>query len=197
PWLLPSQRAGAFRVTDRTRCRHAPEVAGMSTPFDAYASYYDLLYADKDYAGESDWVHGLIQDLRPDARSLLELGCGTGGHALYLARKGYAVTGVDLSDRMVALANANADREQWPTPAPTFEAGDLRGYRSGRTYDVVVSLFHVMSYQVTNDDLRAAMATAPTHLAPGGLFIFDCWYGPGVLTDPPATRVRKIGSTSG
>src|SRR5690606_31057171 len=156
------------------------ESVGMNGTFNAYAAYYDLLYADKYYLGESVWVHGLIQDLRPGSRSLLELGCGTGGHALHLARQGYAGTGIDLSERMVALASANAGREQWPT-APTFETADLRGYRSGRTYDVVVSLFHVMSYQVSNDDIRAAMATAAAHLSPGGLFIFDCWYGPGVL----------------
>lgn len=164
----------------------------MSGTFDAYAAYYDLLYADKDYAAESDWIHGLIQDLRPGASSLLELGCGTGGHALHLARKGYSITGIDLSERMVALANAHAGRETWNTTIPTFETADLRGYRSGRTHDVVVSLFHVMSYQVTNADIRAAMATAASHLAPGGLFIFDCWYGPGVLTDPPSTRVRRL-----
>jgi SAM-dependent methyltransferase len=102
------------------------------------------------------------------------------------------VTGVDLSERMVALANANAGTRQWAGPAPTFETADLREFRSGRTFDVVVSLFHVMSYQVRNEDLRAAMATAAAHLAPGGLFIFDCWHGPGVLTDPPAVRVRRL-----
>ena len=107
----------------------------MSGTFDAYAAYYDLLYADKDYAAESDWIHGLIQDLRPGASSLLELGCGTGGHALHLARKGYSITGIDLSERMVALANAHAGREKWNTTIPSFETADLRGYRSGRTHD--------------------------------------------------------------
>ena len=49
-----------------------------------------------------------------------------------------------------------------------------------------------MSYQTENADLAAAFATAAEHLAPGGIFIFDCWYGPGVLTDPPTTRVRRL-----
>ena len=63
-----------------------------------------------------------------------------------------------------------------------------------RKFDVVVSLFHVMSYQTTNEDLRLAFETAKFHLKEGGLFIFDCWYGPGVLTDPPVTRVKRIGN---
>ena len=49
-----------------------------------------------------------------------------------------------------------------------------------------------MSYQTTNDDLRAAFATAKAHLKPGGIFIFDCWYGPAVLTDRPAVRIKRL-----
>jgi len=49
-----------------------------------------------------------------------------------------------------------------------------------------------MSYQTANDDLRAAFATARQHLNPGGLFLFDCWYGPAVLTDRPAVRVKRV-----
>jgi hypothetical protein len=64
--------------------------------------------------------------------------------------------------------------------------------RTGETYDAAISLFHVMSYQVTNDDLQAAFATAKSHLNPGGLFLFDCWYGPAVLSDPPLVRVKRL-----
>ena len=73
-----------------------------------------------------------------------------------------------------------------------FSQGDLRDYRDGRQYGAVLALFHVISYQTTNVDLHAAMATAAANLAPNGVLIFDCWYGPGVLTDPPVTRVRRL-----
>ena len=53
--------------------------------FDAYAAYYDLLYKDKDYAGETEYVHRLIQRFNPGAKSILELGSGTGKHARLLA----------------------------------------------------------------------------------------------------------------
>jgi hypothetical protein len=43
-----------------------------------------------------------------------------------------------------------------------------------------------------NDDLQAAFATVRGHLEPGGIFIFDCWYGPAVLTDPPVVRVKRL-----
>jgi SAM-dependent methyltransferase len=74
-----------------------------------------------------------------------------------------------------------------------FVHGDIRTVRLDRTFDVVISLFHAMSYQTTNDDLLAAFATAREHLNPGGLFIFDCWYGPAVLTDRPTVRVKRLG----
>lgn len=62
--------------------------------------------------------------------------------------------------------------------------------RLGKRFDAVTSLFHVMSYQNTEKDALAVMETARQHLKPGGLFLFDFWYGPGVLTDPPTERDR-------
>jgi SAM-dependent methyltransferase len=59
-------------------------------------------------------------------------------------------------------------------------------------HDAVISLFHVMSYQTANADLEAAMATAAAHLRPGGVFLFDFWYGPAVLSDPPVVRVKRL-----
>jgi SAM-dependent methyltransferase len=165
----------------------------VSKVFDAYAAYYDLLYRDKDYAGEATYVGGLIHRFRPDARDILELGCGTGLHARELVRQGYTVTGIDRSELMVQRANERASA-LGAGRLMTFMQGDLRDFRAGRTFDVVVSLFHVMSYQTTNADLRSAMSTAFVHLRAGGIFIFDCWYGPAVLTDPPTKRVRKLQS---
>lgn len=162
----------------------------MTGVFEAYAAYYDLLYRDKDYDRESGYIDALIRCYAPTAQDILELGCGTGAHAVQLATRGYRITGIDLSDAMVQQARARAAPAQGL--APEFVQGDLRDYRTERRFDAVLALFHVMSYQVTNADLAAAMQTAAVHLRPGGLFIFDCWYGPGVLTDPPVTRVRRL-----
>jgi SAM-dependent methyltransferase len=160
--------------------------------FGAYSRYYNLLYKDKDYAGEADYIHGLIGKHHPGAQSILDLGCGTGRHDLLLAQKGYAVTGVDRSEEMLAVANAHLSTPNPQQPCLSFHQGDVRTVRLGETFDVVISLFHVMSYQVTNDDLKKAFATARAHLKPGGIFIFDCWYGPAVLSDPPVVRVKRL-----
>jgi SAM-dependent methyltransferase len=162
-----------------------------SKTFDAYASYYDLLYRDKDYAGEADYIHALMIAHSEDAKQILELGCGTGAHAEALMKRGYRVSGVDLSERMIE--NARRRVAGIPGPSrPEFNKGDLRDYRDNKLYDAVLALFHVMSYQTRDEDLRQAFGTASAHLLPGGLFIFDYWHGPGVLSDPPVGRSRVI-----
>ncbi|WP_026840431.1 class I SAM-dependent DNA methyltransferase [Citrifermentans bremense] len=162
--------------------------------FSDYSRYYDLLYKDKDYAGEARYVDRLIRKHCPGAKSILNLGCGTGRHDFELMKLGYQVAGMDLSAEMLAMAAKRlADMHSDPASAALrFLQGDIRTARLGETFDVVVSLFHVMSYQTTNDDLQAAFATAKAHVAPGGLFLFDCWYGPAVLSDPPAVRVKRL-----
>jgi SAM-dependent methyltransferase len=160
--------------------------------FGRYSRYYDLLYRDKDYLGEASYVDRLIRSHAPQARTLLDLGCGTGRHDLLFAEMGYRVTGVDLSEEMLAVASSQLPAGLQSSGSLEFRQGDLTRVRLGSRFDAVVSLFHVMSYQADNDDLRSAFATAKAHLEPGGLFVFDCWYGPAVLTDPPVVRVKRL-----
>jgi SAM-dependent methyltransferase len=106
---------------------------------------------------------------------------------------GYAVHGVDQSETMLARAAARRAGVAAETASRlSFGPGDARTVRTGGTYDAVISLFHVMSYQTSNADLQAAFATAAAHLAPGGLFVFDFWYGPAVLTERPEPRVKLL-----
>lgn len=165
-------------------------------PFNNYgnnfAHYYDLFYQDKDYAAEAQYIHKLLQNYKPDMQSLLELGCGTGTHTALLAA-GYKIHGVDLSVHMLERAESRlAKLPSEQASRLVFSQGDIRNIRLGNRFDGVISLFNVMSYQTTYDDLKAAFITAKTHLNSGGIFIFDCWYGPSVLTDPPVVRVKQV-----
>jgi SAM-dependent methyltransferase len=158
-----------------------------------YANYYNLIYQNKDYNSEVEYILSLLNKYQPNLESILELGCGTGKHALILSEKGYQVDGVDLSDEMISIAHDQRQRlPQNIASNVQFKQGDLRTVRMGKKYDAIVSLFHVMSYQTSNEDLSAAFATAKAHLKPGGVFLFDCWYGPGVLSDRPTTRIKRL-----
>ncbi|MBU1040872.1 MAG: class I SAM-dependent methyltransferase [Proteobacteria bacterium] len=162
--------------------------------FQDYSNYYDLLYNGKDYPGEARYVHGLVQAQRPGAATLLDLGCGTGGHAFPLAELGYEVTGVDFSAVSLELAKAKLLAAPERQKTVSFRFGDVRSLRLGQRFDVVAALFHVLSYQTATEDLQAMLATARSHLAPGGIFLFDFWHGPGVLADPPKVAVKRLES---
>jgi SAM-dependent methyltransferase len=152
--------------------------------FHKYAAYYDLLYRDKDYFAESRYVAAMIRSWKPHARTILELGCGTGRHARLLAALGFAVHGIERSAEMVAIAQKEGGF--------ICELGDLCTIRLGRTFDAVTALFHVVSYQTTDDALRGAFDVAANHLDPGGIFLFDVWHGPAVLSQRPQKRIKEI-----
>lgn len=154
--------------------------------FNFYAEYYDLLYKDKDYEAEADYIDGIIREQNPNAVSILDLGCGTGKHAYELFKKGYSITGVDVSDTMLKMTKS------LPANNIEFLKGDIRTVDLKKTFDVVVSLFHVLSYQQTNDDVFAMFETIKKHLKPDGIFICDCWYGPGVMNDKPTVRKKEL-----
>lgn len=156
--------------------------------FDAYAEYYDLLYAEKEYQREVEYVNRHIQSHVAEADTLLDLGCGTGRHALEFANQGFEVMGIDQSARMVDSARARTNTDQ----SVEVAQDDVRSARLDRNFDVVTALFHVVSYQQSNKDLRQSLETVRDHLADGGLFVFDCWYGPAVLTIRPETRIKRL-----
>lgn len=156
--------------------------------FDAYAEYYDLLYAEKEYEEEVEYVQQHIRSCATGAERLLDLGCGTGRHGLAFANRGFEVMGIDQSTRMVEAARARTEGER----SVEVAEGDVRSVRLDRTFDVVTALFHVVSYQQTNEDLRRTLDTVRRHLSPDGLFLFDCWYGPTVLTVRPEVRVKRL-----
>jgi SAM-dependent methyltransferase len=162
-------------------------------PFERSAEFYDALYEGKDYGAEAGYVDGLIQRCLPGARSLLDLGCGTGRHGIEFAKKGYTVLGIDRRREM--LARAEHQRAQLPSQLRSqleFRHNDIRGLRLDRRFDCVVALFHVLSYQNSNEDVVATLMAAKAHTQTNGVFVFDCWYGPGVLSDPPAVRVKRL-----
>lgn len=163
-----------------------------SEVFADYARYYDLLYRDKDYVAEAEYLTGLIRNFHPSAQSILELGSGTGIHASLLAQKGFAVHGIERSQEMLARSSALIEKITSEHGPLTFSPGDLRETSLCKRFDVVIALFHVISYQTTNADVTAAFKTVRKHLKPGGIFIFDVWYGPAVLTERPEVRIKRM-----
>uniref|UniRef100_UPI0040489EC4 class I SAM-dependent DNA methyltransferase n=1 Tax=Algoriphagus sp. TaxID=1872435 RepID=UPI0040489EC4 len=161
--------------------------------FDEYSTYYDLLYKDKNYKNEVNYVLKLLKEHFPNAKKILDIGCGTGIHANLLADAGYIVTGVDMSDKMILLANKKLENEfKRNSSRLNFMCGDVRSLKLNEKFDVVISLFHVFSYLSDNSDLKSAFKSINNSLIGGGGFLFDYWYGPGVLTDLPKRGYKEF-----
>jgi SAM-dependent methyltransferase len=160
-----------------------------------FARAYDVWYEQKDYEAECDLIEEVFRRHSDrEVRSILDLGCGTGGHALPLARRGYAVTGIDRSEAMLTIAGQKVQGEVWGdgTQPPTFVRAEMQDLDLGQRFDAAIMMFAVLGYQASNEGLAKALASVYRHLNPGGVFTGDVWYGPAVLTIRPSDRVRVI-----
>lgn len=157
--------------------------------FDEYSRFYDLLYQDKDYTAEAQYVVDSLRCQVVNLESVLEFGSGTGRHGRLIASKGIAVRGIERSESMVQAANR---REEASDIRFDCVVGDIRNSRVPGQFDAVTSLFHVVSYQTADDDIDGVFANAGAHLRPGGVFLFDVWYAPAVLTVKPDVRVKRV-----
>lgn len=162
--------------------------------FDKSPHLYDLLYEKglgKDYVAEV----ATIVDRLPNARTLLDVACGTGRHLQHLARH-FDCVGTDLDAGMLEVA-----RRRCPD-VPLVQADMVEldlGLR--RTFDAVICLFSSIGYVATEERLRAAAASLARHLNPGGTLLVEPWLTPdvwidghiGMLTvDEPEVKVCRI-----
>ncbi|MGH3025081.1 MAG: class I SAM-dependent DNA methyltransferase, partial [Gaiellaceae bacterium] len=161
----------------------------------SYAEAYDWFYRDKDYDAECDLIEEIFRRYAaPRPRSVLDLGCGTGGHSARLAARGYRVVGVDRSSAMLEVARAKAEESGVDV---RFVEGDVAEVDAGARFESALLMFAVLSYKLSNHDVRATLANVCRHLEPGGILVFDVWHGPGVLSDPPASRVKQVETPRG
>ncbi len=154
--------------------------------FDYSAEFYDLLYKDKDYEKEADFVEEVFSVFGKPS-SVLEVGCGTGNYIRIFHQRGYCVSGLDISEKMIEIAKRKCDCD--------FHVGDARSFALGRKFDACVALFAVMGYLVENSDVIKALRNIRAHLKPGGLFVFDVWNGLAVMRTLPEVRVKEVESS--
>ena len=139
--------------------------------FTKSAEFYDLIYASKDYAGESAYIHELIQRYKRTVGSrLLDAACGTGQHLRYL-RRYYNAQGLDLDEEMLAIAH---DR----LPDLLLYHADLASFSLGKQFDVISCLFSAIGYVETEARLQLATEAFRRHLVKGGILIFEAWFSP-------------------
>ena len=155
--------------------------------FNLYSQYYDLLYKDKPYKEEAAYVFKtLTAENASPIKNVLELGCGSGNHAHWLTQMGWNITGIEKSEEMVTLAKSKKIDNFLPIH------GDITNIIIDKQYDAAISLFHVISYLNSNDEINNCFSSVNRHLSIGGLFLFDVWFTPGVYSQKPETRIKRM-----
>lgn len=134
------------------------------------ADLYDLIYGGKEYAREAAQVDAIVRDVTPAARTLLDVGCGTGRHLEHFAA-GYDVEGLDANADLLEGARRRL-------PEVPLHLADMRSFDLQRTFDVVTCLFSAIGYTLTVEAMRAAIAAMAAHVADGGLLVVEPWLTP-------------------
>lgn len=145
-----------------------PSSLAALSAYEPLAPVYDALTADYDHAGWLGALDHLARDQLLPGRRALDVACGTGKSTLPLVERGYDVTACDLSPSMLAQARAKAGLER----GRVFEA-DMRHLPEGGPFDLVTCLDDALNHLLDPKELTAAMRSAATLLAPGGLYVFD------------------------
>jgi SAM-dependent methyltransferase len=156
-------------------------------PYTAAARVYDLFYRDKDYQGEVEEVVRIVEARRPGARSVLDVGCGTGAHLAWLAQRYEQAAGVEPSARMIEQATISR-------PGLLVYPGDMRTFRLRERFDVVTCLFSAIGYMTTEPDLQAAIRNMAAHLTNGGVLVVEGWVEPADWIAGRASAHAVMGS---
>lgn len=132
------------------------------------AKYYDLIYHWKDYKKEVEKIKRMISKYKKsDSNDLLEVGCGTGQHLLYL-KDDFSCIGVDINEEMLKVAKKNVK-------GVDFRKQDMISLYMGKKFDVIISLFGSIGYVKTYENLEKTIQNFSNHLKPDGVVIIDSW----------------------
>lgn len=149
--------------------------------YDVFAPFYDAVQGDR--ADHAAYIRSKIEEHHPEAKTLLELACGTGSVMKQLASS-YEVTGVDRSEAMLAVA-----REKLPDAR--LVEGDMTTVDLGETFDVVLCAFDSINHLLHFEEWEAVFDRAHAHLNGGGIFVFDVnteWQLARFASEQPLTQ---------
>jgi len=139
----------------------------MTDPYGAYARFYDL-----DLQGMDEDLPFLEGMAARCGSPILELACGTGRALLPLARRGFQVTGVDVSPAMLAIARSRLQAAGLDGRVRLLQQ-DMRALELEGRFNLAFALVNSFSHMLTLDDQLAALAAVRRHLEPGGILILD------------------------
>ncbi len=136
-------------------------------PYDDWADIYDAVHADLTHD-----IDFYVELARESGGPVLELGCGTGRISLAIAREGVAVAGIDISPRMIEVAQEKAAKRGLAERC-VFQSGDMAALQLAERFPLVIMPFRSFQSMLTTEEQRQALARVRERLAPGGMFVMD------------------------
>jgi SAM-dependent methyltransferase len=159
----------------------------MIDNFKLYSQCYDLLYSEKNYKTEVSYVIKKLSDFYFSNNLILNLGSGTGRHDEVFREMGFQTLGIELSNEMVQIARSKG---------LDCIVGNISDFRVDKKFDTILSLFHVVSYLNSNDEISNLFHCVYDHLNQDGVFMFDVWYTPAVHRQIPEQRIKQCENDS-
>jgi SAM-dependent methyltransferase len=133
------------------------------TSYEIFGKFYDAVMGDQADAAER--IAELIRKANPNARNVLELGCGTGSILKHL-QNSYQISGLDISQRMLAIARQKI-------PHAKLLRQDMVDFQIDEQFDAIFCIYDSINHLRRFSDWKKVFASARRHLSPGGCFIFD------------------------
>jgi len=134
------------------------------------AKYYDAMHQHRDYGQECQFANNVIQEYCPGAKRVLDIGCGTGEHAINMAQHGYDVTGIDISQDMIKLAEEKAKRVGGSVD---LRCTDIHGLNVDREFQAAYCLGYTFLYMITHSKAMSFLTAVNKALLPQGVFLVD------------------------
>ena len=153
--------------------------------------WYNMLYRHRDEKEAARFLDGLLEILKPSPGArFLDLACGNGRHAMWLNRRGFYVTGVDLSEAQIKRASVHSASNL------NFKRHDMRHSLDVEAFDYVVNLFTSFGYFESDDDHLRTLESIYGCLKPGGVLVIDYLNANLVRTSLPTEETKNVDGTA-
>ena len=153
-----------------------------------YSLLYDVIYSKKNYKAETNLISQIIKKFHSPNVNILDIGCGTGEHTLELLKKGYKVTGIDLSNEMLKIAK----KKLLSNKLFSNNLFNLNAYNVNKLdvkFNVILMMFNVIGYL---KDVQFFFEKLKDCLEPNALIFFDYWSEKAVKKNPPKTTKKDF-----
>ena len=136
----------------------------MKLAYTSLAKYYDLLFSGKDYLQESEFLKSIVKTRLSNAKSILDVGCGTGNHLNLLTDVFETLWGVDLNREILEIAKSKSRKIR-------YQIGGMKDFNINLKFDVITCLYSVFNYNLTSSEAIQTLSNFKRHLNQDGITI--------------------------